>query len=275
MSFKSLMVQIDLNRPNDTRIKIAADLAERLGAGLIGITACPELPYTYSDGYAASQIIEEERKAISARMQLAEANFRCVLDGRHVKFVEWRSAIAEPAEYILEQSRAADLVLLGTAQREISFDLAREPNPADILVASGRPVLVVPPKVEQLPAKCALIAWKDTREARRAVFDALPLLSLCSRAIVVAVDEVNDPMAADISVNDVVVWLSRHGVKAHGMVLPLLTSPAQQLELLASEEDADLIIAGAYGHSRFRELVLGGTTRDVLMSMPRSMFLSH
>ncbi|MHB8885214.1 MAG: universal stress protein [Methylovirgula sp.] len=274
MSFKSLMVHIDLNRPNDTRIKIAGDLAKRFGAGVIGIAACREIPFFYSDGYAATQVIEEERKALAARMQTAETLFRGAFAGQ-AKFVEWRSAIADPVEFILEQSRAADIVLLGTAQRGNNFDPARELDSTDIVVAAGRPALVLPPEVEHMQAKCVLIAWKDTREARRVVFDSLPLLSLCQRVIVVEIDEANDPTAVDMSVNDVVVWLSRHGVKAHGIVLPLLDSPALQLDQLAKEEDADLIIAGAYGHGRFREWVLGGMTRDILMRMPRSIFLSH
>ncbi len=274
MSFKSLMVHIDLDRPNDARIKIAGDLAKRFDAGVIGIAACREVPFAYSDGYAASQLIEQERKTIAARMQTAEAGFRSVLDG-HAKFIEWRGAIAEPTDYVVEQARAADLVILGAAHREASFDPVRELNPADFLAAAGRPILLVPHEVEQLQAKCILIAWKDTREARRATLDALPLLRLCERAVVAQIDEGNDPTAAQAAVNDVVVWLTRHGVKAHGIVPPLLDQPAQQIDSLAWEEGADLIVAGAYGHSRFREWVLGGVTRDLIMRMPRCTFLSH
>ncbi len=274
MAFKSLMVHIDLDRPNDTRIKIAGCLADRFGAGVIGIAACREVPFAYSDGFAASQLIEEERKSIAARMQAAETRFRSVLDG-HAKFVEWRSAIAEPTEYVLQQARAADIVILGAAHREESFDPVRELDPADFLAVVGRPILLVPHEVEQLSAKTILIAWKDTREARRAVLDALPLLQLCENAIVAQIDENNNPTMAETSVNDVVVWLSRHGVKARGIVPPLLDSPAQQLDSLAWEEGADLIIAGAYGHSRFREWVLGGVTREFVMRMPRCILLSH
>ncbi|MGB8278118.1 MAG: universal stress protein [Methylovirgula sp.] len=274
MSFKSLMVHIDLDRPNDTRIKIAGTLAERFGAGVIGIAVCREVPLAYSDGYSASQLIEQERKTIAARMQTAETHFRSVLDG-HAKFIEWRSAITDPIEYAAQQARAADLVILGAAHREESFDPVRELDPADFLAAVGRPILLVPHEVESLTANRILIAWKDTREARRAVLDALPLLRLCESAIVAEIDESNDPTAAQAAVNDVVVWLSRHGVKARGMVPPLLDSPAQQLDSLAWEEGADLIIAGAYGHSRFREWVLGGATRDFIMRMPRCTLLSH
>lgn len=274
MPFKNLMVHIDLDRPNDARIKIAGSLAERCGAGVIGIAACRQVPFTYSDGYAAGQLIEEERKAIAGRMQTAETRFRSLLDG-HAKYVEWRCAIGEPTEYMLEQARAADLVILGTGYREDSFDPVREIDPTNFLAAVGRPILLVPHDVEKLVAKNVLIAWKDTREARRAVFDALPLLTLCENAIVAQINEGSDPTAAETAVNDVVVWLSRHGIKARGLVPPLLDSVAQQLDSLAWEEGADLIVAGAYGHSRFREWVLGGATRDFMMRMPRCVLLAH
>lgn len=274
MAFKSLMVHIDLDRPNDTRIKIAGALADRFGAGVIGVSACREVPFSYSDGYAASQLIEAERKSITERMKTAEARFRNCLDG-HAKFVEWRGAIAEPTEYVVEQARAADLVIIGAAYREGTYDPVREIDPTDLIAAVGRPLLLVPHEVEQLTAKTVLIAWKDTREARRAVFDALPILKLCEQAVVVEIDESNEPTAAQAAVNDVVVFLSRHGVKARGMTPPLLDRPAQQLDTLAWEEGADLIIAGAYGHSRFREWVVGGATRDFIMRMPRCVLLSH
>ncbi len=274
MAYRSLMVQIDLNRPNDTRIKIAGALADRCGAGVIGIAACREVPFAYSDGYAASQLIERERKSITARMQTAEAHFRRVLDG-HAKFVEWRSSVTEPTDYLIEQARAADLIILGTAHREESFDPVREIDPADLLANAGRPVLLVPHEVEQLSGKHVLIAWKDTREARRAVLDALPLLSLCESAIVAQIDEANDLTKAQTSVNEVVLWLGRHGINARGIVPPPLKSAAQQLDGLAWEEGADLIVAGAYGHSRFREWVLGGATREFLMRTPRCVLLSH
>ncbi len=274
MGFKNLMVHIDLDRPNDTRIKIAGSLAEKFGAGVIGIASCREVPFTYSDGYAANQLIEEERQAIHGRMKAAEARFRSCLDG-HAKFVEWRSAIDEPTEYVLQQARAADLIILGTAYREESFDPVRELDPNGFLAEAGRPVLLVPHEIEQLTLKKIVIAWKDTREARRAVLDALPLLSLSENVVVAAIDETGDPTRAETSVNDVVIWLSRHGIKGRGLVLPLLESAAQQLDSLAWEEGADLIVAGAYGHSRFREWVLGGTTRDFIMRMPRCFLLAH
>ncbi|MGP0058300.1 MAG: universal stress protein, partial [Beijerinckiaceae bacterium] len=133
----------------------------------------------------------------------------------------------------------------------------------------------IPQEVERLEAKTILVAWKDTREARLAVWEALPFLQKCDKAIVVEIDESKDPTAARARVNDVVEWLQRHDVKATGTVPPLVDAPAMQLDTIAWEEGADLIVAGAYGHSRFREWVLGGVTRDFIMRTPRCTLLAH
>jgi nucleotide-binding universal stress UspA family protein len=109
-----------------------------------------------------------------------------------------------------------------------------------------------------------LVAWKDTRDARRAVYDALPLLKKSQRVIVYEIDEDHDPGAAQRHVDDVVTWLANHGVGGVGMVEPLRDSPAVQLEALARQEAANLIVAGAFGHSKLREWIFGGVTRDLL-----------
>jgi nucleotide-binding universal stress UspA family protein len=140
---------------------------------------------------------------------------------------------------------------------------------------AGRPILVIPPSVEKLQMKNILIAWTDRREARRAVHDALPLLRLCERAIVAMVDEDDNLSEAEASVNDVAVWLRRHGIVARPIVLSSPDGPAQQFEVLAKEQDADLIVAGGYGHGRWREMVLGGVTHDFLLRLPLCVFLSH
>lgn len=274
MTYKTLMLHLDLDHPNDARIKIAADLAERFSAGVIGITACLDFPTAFADGYTASLLIEQERADTERRMTEAEERFRAELRDR-AKFVEWRSAIAQPGAYVAAEARAADLVILGTNRRHEIVDPSRSIDPGEFVNWVGRPVLMVPQEVERLEAKTIVVAWKDTREARRAVWDALPFLQMCDKAIVVEIDESKDPTAAQTRVNDVVAWLQRHDVKATSTVPPLVDAPATQLDTLAWEEGADLIVAGAYGHSRFREWILGGVTRDLITRTPRCTLLAH
>jgi nucleotide-binding universal stress UspA family protein len=121
-----------------------------------------------------------------------------------------------------------------------------------------------------------LVAWKDTPEARRAIVDALPMLCKAKDVTVVEIvaDEIDRP-AATLGVKDVVAWLSHHGVLATEQVPGECGHAAAQLERIASEVGAGLIVAGAYGHSRFREWILGGVTRGLVNPSSRCSLLSR
>ncbi len=275
MSYASLMVHLDLDYRNDARLKIAADLAEKFNARIIGIAAQAEVtPIYYADGYSSAFIAERDLADIKQRMLQAEERFRAALSGR-VKDIEWRTAIERPAPFIAEQCRAADLIIVGKTASDERLDINNQFDASDLIGRAGRPLLLVPHEAETLKAERILIAWKDTSEARRAVFDALPLLRLAQNAIVAAIDEDNDPAAANRNAADVVSWLGQHGVKAAARVEPLRGRAAEQLEKLAAEEGADLLIAGAYGHSKLREWILGGVTHDLLKQTTRCHLLSH
>jgi len=275
LSYKTLLVHLDLDQKNDARLKIAGDLAERFQAGVIGVAARSQtIPLYFTEGFVTDELIEQDRADIENRLKSAEEQFRVGLAGR-ATHIEWRSALTQPTGYVAEQSRAADLIIIGAHQADESLDPLRQLIPSDLVTFAGRPVLVIPQDVELLTAKRILIAWKDTREARRAVFDALPLLSKCEKAIVAEIDESKDPSAAHARVNDVIAWLERHGVKASGLVQGAIERTSDELNALARQEEADLIVAGAYGHSRFREWILGGVTRDLITRTPRCSLLSH
>ena len=137
-------------------------------------------------------------------------------------------------------------------------------DPAAVILACGRPVLVVPRGIGRVQASRALIAWKDTREARRAVRDALPLLKEAQSVVIAAVgaqdmEDVRDQVA------DVFRYLEHHRV-ALGEPIVLSTDEADGHVLLrvADEQKADLIVAGAYGRTRLSERIFGGVTQDLL-----------
>lgn len=274
MHYANLMVHVDLDHSNDARMHIAGALAERFDAGIIGITARSEIqPLYFTDGYVTNFLAERDIAEIREKMQDAEQRFRAALEG-HAKRIEWRSALAQPTGFVADQCRAADLVIVGGEPAGESPDPTRQLVPSDLVTRAGRPILVVPQEVDALKAERILIGWKDTREARRAVWDGLPFLKSCQEAVVVEIDDDKDPGAAHARVDDVVAWLAQHGVKAQGRVQPVIESTAAQLDTIAWEEGADLILAGAYGHSQFHEWVLGGTTRG-LMARPRCSLLAH
>jgi nucleotide-binding universal stress UspA family protein len=120
-----------------------------------------------------------------------------------------------------------------------------------------------------------VIGWKDTRESRRAVSDALPLLKKAGHVSVVAIADEADFDSVRLQLGDVVSWLGRHGVVAEALVSTSTGDDANRLNDIAWEQGAGVIVAGAYGHSRFREWALGGVTRDLLLRGDRCSLVSH
>ena len=146
--------------------------------------------------------------------------------------------------------------------------------PANVVMGSGRPVIVVPyaGKFETAPS-IALVAWSGTREASRAVHDAIPLLK---RADKVSVLSINAKDGTHLPGADIAAHLARHGCKAEAA--RTVTSDVSVADVILSDAadiGADFIVMGAYGHSRLREWVLGGATRDVLGMMTMPVFLAH
>src|SRR5690606_38021012 len=150
--------------------------------------------------------------------------------------IEWRHAGEIPVMFVARECRAADLVIAASNHDDVPGDPRWRLDPSDLVMKAGRPMLLVPGKVETLAAETVIVAWKDTREARRAVTDALPMLHEAKRIVVATVEE--SERAPDAG--DVVAWLGRHGIKAQTRHLPREREVAAQLDALASEEGADL-----------------------------------
>jgi nucleotide-binding universal stress UspA family protein len=148
-------------------------------------------------------------------------------------------------------------------------------NVGDRVMQVGRPVLVVPDAADELNLKQVVIGWKDTRETQRAVFDALPLLKKAAHVAVVEICADDEMAAARKRVEDVAGWLKWHGVVAEPHASPSTGDDASLLNAIAQEQGADIVVAGAYGHSRLREWVLGGVTRDLLLRGQNFSLLSH
>jgi nucleotide-binding universal stress UspA family protein len=276
MTYSTLMVQLELEHSNDARLRIAGDLAEQFGAKLIGIAACERsTPLYYADGAFAQGLLERDRVELAQRLANTEERFRAAAKGR-AQAVEWRSALASPTSYVARQARAADLVITGTNRDGWALDPARRLDPSALVMEAGRPVFLVPPEVEWLKLGTVLVAWKDTREARRAVWDALPLLQRAQEVTVAEVVEGDEgPDGARNRVDDVAGWLARHGVIADAIVPETAENAGEQLDLIASDLGADVVVAGAYGHTRLGEWLLGGVTRDLVSRSRRCSVLAH
>jgi nucleotide-binding universal stress UspA family protein len=273
MTFSTLMVHLDLEPSNDARLQIAGELAEQFDAKLIGIAAANPQPAFYANGSFAQGLVEEERSKIKNRLAEAEERFRTVASKR-ARQVEWRCALENPTHYVAREARAADLIITGASRDGIFIDPLHRLDLSDLVMTVGRPILVVPRETEFLNLKTVLVAWKDTREARRAVVDALPLLHRAHEVNVLEVIDGNaDQSQARHRVDDVAAWLGRHNITAFGQVMHA-SNDADQIDKIW-QTAADIVVAGAYGHSRFREWVLGGVTRNLLTRSRRCSFLAH
>ena len=276
MSYSTLMAHLDLRPSNDGLLRIAADLAERCKARLIGITACQPMAVAYGDGYMSAEVIDQDRAERRREIDLAEASFRAALQGK-VADLEWRSTVSYMSltNYIAEQARSADLLITNPDPKDSSLDNSRLVSIGDLVMRAGRPVLIVPPGIDRLNLESVVVGWKDSRETRRAVVDALPLLRLAGRVLVVEIAAQEDIDDARSRLDDVVAWLGRHGIAAEAMAAPSAGADATRLDAIVREHDAGLMVAGAYGHNRLREWVLGGVTRDLLLSPGRCTLVSH
>ena len=261
MTFSTIMACVDVESANDASLRIAADLAVQFDAKLIGIAAA-DLPWSYlAQESTTLALIEQLRSEMTTRLAAAEARFRSAAN-RLVQQSEWRSAIAPPANYIALQARAADLIVVNAKRDDALLDpSAGQFNPGDLVMQAGRPVLVVPPKTASLKQKCAVVAWKDAREARRAVSDALPASSgMCrksssSRSFRRRWSEVR-PMSGSTT------WYAGSRAMTSPPPHALSTSPTERDPIdKLWEYGADFIVSGAYGHARLREWVFGDSPK--------------
>lgn len=277
MTYATVMVSLALDQSNEARLQVAVELAERFEADIVGVAAGQFAPPLYfTDGAEAQALIEEGEASVKRRLAGLEAQFRAAMRTRGGR-AEWRSAMDFPARFVLAQARCADIVVSGGQSPAFSdaFALA---SPKDLVMQAGRPLLVVPDRAEWLALRSVLVAWKDTPESRRAVADALPMLRKARDVTIVEVPEHDDDRSAVMAgVTDVAAWLARHGITAVARVPEAVRgeTAAAQLEKIAGETGAGLIVAGAYGHSRFRELILGGVTEYLVTQSVRSVLLSH
>lgn len=276
MSYGTLMVHLELGVSNAPLLKMTAGLAERLNAKIIGIVACQPMRIIYSDTYVPGEIIEQDRREIDQQIRTAEAEFRAAVDG-HIATAAWRSAVIYTplSEYLANEARCADLIITGVDHNASMFNSSRHVDIGDLVMEAGRPCLIVSQDCQSLPLAHAVVGWKDTSETRRAIRDALPLLRLAGRVTVVEIADEQALSSARGHLNDVVDWLSRHGIVARPLASLATGDDAAQLKTIVGEQGADLVVAGAYGHSRVREWALGGVTRDLLLRSDCCSLLSH
>jgi nucleotide-binding universal stress UspA family protein len=274
VGYKSLLVHVELGRSNKHLLEIAGELLERFDARIIGVAACAPPVMIYGDIGLAGDAWVTERSERQQQIGTAESEFRDAFRDRTVD-LDWRAMkdYADLAQCIARQARTADLVVTAVAQGDM-FDATRALSTGALVMQVGRPVLLVPLAHSTTRFDRVLIGWKDSRETRRAIADALPLMRRAEVTVVEVVKE-GHMDAARRHLDDVVAWLMQHDVAARAFPVTSSGDDAADLRSVADSERCDVIVAGAYGHSRMREWILGGVTKDLLMSPRRCSLVSH
>ena len=273
MTYASILVHVDAAETAKHRVRIAISLADKFNAVLIGVSALGMPPPMLANGMVIDAPTELDFELMRAKLTQNGTWFASIAGAPHRK-LEWRSELDLPTESLVRQARSADLAVIGpTKKSESSYSSV---DAGGAILNMGRPTLVVPPGTTGLDAEHVVVGWKDTREARRAVQDALPFLRMASRITLVEACSEGEDQTALARLNDVALYLQWHGIECGPKVmLQREGSGAAQLIKVAQSERADLLVTGAYGHSRLGEWMFGGMTRELLASSPICCLMSH
>lgn len=280
MTYKTIVVHIDRGPRSAVRLDLGLSLAQRLDAHCVGLFAlsAPRIP-SYARAEAGNIVAEAEAKFRAEATAAGEVVFRAAVSRSGHSLAEWRASGRDAFDAVRTSARYADLVVVGQHEEGAKESSGVTDDFVDELVlAAGRPVLVMPyaGRFESV-GKRVLLAWNASREAARAVSDAIPVLKTADSVQVVAFDPGKGGADhGDVPGADIALFLTRHGVKVQvaqqqGAGLDI----GAQILSRAADIGADLIVMGAYGHSRMRELVLGGATRTLLESMTVPVLMSH
>jgi nucleotide-binding universal stress UspA family protein len=280
MALKNILVHMDATDRCEERLHLAGDLAQRNDAHLSGLFVFPEPFYpVYGDGaYFPQDMIDNWQKEEEENAEKAEKTFQEFVDAEGIHG-EWRSEQGSLGQVVSRHARYADLTIVGKGS---AVDSKQYPDPflaEDVVMESGRPVLVVPNAGHfDGIGKRVLVCWNASREAVRAINDAMPLLQSADKVTVLAVNPEKPSSGdhGDIPSADIALYLARQGVKAEATSVKSNQSDVGEIILSrAVDADVDMIVAGAYGHSRTREWILGGVTKTLLHETTVPAFMSH
>lgn len=277
MSYKTILVHVDQSRHLGLRVAAAASLAVADNAHLIGLAMSGISRFAYPSG---APTLAAHLATLRARAAGALAEFEALARGLGVASFETRLVDDDAAGGISVQARYCDLVVLGQTDLRDPSPAVLPDFPEYVLMHCGRPVLIVP-HAATAPAPFAadkiLVAWDASMEATHAVGAALPLLRRAARVdlVVFNPDPHGEQAHGAQPGADIALYLARHGITVD--VIEERTEAGVGAALLAKAAalSSDLIVMGGYGHSRLREIVLGGTTRTVLDAAAVPVLMAH
>jgi nucleotide-binding universal stress UspA family protein len=281
MTYRTILAHFGDARRFDGVLAPAIALARRFEAHLKGLAVLPPLIVepSLTPGAAGGVVIDSHRKAFAEDCQLMKQRFETAVRDSGV-IGEWVMDDADPwpvRRKVLEHARVADLVIAAQAEVEEFPLAAMRDGPEELVLGAGRPVLILPKSGNHAElGRRVVVAWNGRREAARAAFDALPLLARAEAVRVLWITPDDRGGQSAIPGADLAAALARHKVRSEAAETVRLEAGVGETLLKAVRDArADLLVMGCFGHSRFRELVLGGATRHVLRETAVPVLMSH
>lgn len=283
MTYKTILLHVDKSSRSQVHFQVATMLAKRVDAHLVGNAFTGVSHYLFEGENASTgdpnlvvylaQLQERARQAI-AEFNHASENFDSNPAESCITNDDALSGLSMRARY-------CDLVIIGQSNRDEPSPAVMADFPGSVIIQAGRPVLVLPHS-GALPSigNQVLVAWDGSRESARAIHDALPLLKEAKRVhlLVVNPDHANkngDQAHGAEPGADMALHLARHGITLELHTRTTVLGVGETILQVAQELSCDLIVMGGYGHTRFREMILGGATRTVLEKMMVPVLMSH
>lgn len=279
MTYKSILVHVDQTAQARERVRLAAAIAEGMQGHLIGtaMTGISHLVFEQGVFNQHDPTFDHHVKNLRAYASQSLENFSTLAKETRLTSVEARLMDDDAVGGMTLQARYADLVVIGQFDPACGVPGVMSDFPESVVLNCVRPVLIMPHtrKFTALPAKIA-IAWDASMTATRAIVNALPLLKRSSRTdLIIFNSTVHPDTHGQEPGADMALYLSRHGVKVNVVCRDTRSNEAEALLSYCADENMELIVMGGYGHTRFREMVLGGATREMLMSMTVPVLMTH
>ena len=272
--FRDLLVHVDGGQAGRRRVQFAVALAGRMGARLSGLHVTP--PADVPPLYKPSRVVEVAAE-ISSELALDAREAATTFSEeatRRLANACWFETAGDVVEGISDKARYADLIILGQYERQGSPERHPLPIAHSVVLRCGRPVLVVPAVVQPSELEKIAVAWDGSREAVRAVHDALPLLSL-SRSVQIVTMIRPSVEDNEVDAKSLLAHLFNHGIKV-GTVLQIRTAEEHEsLRKQIEQGHYDLLVMGGYSHPMWLEFIFGGATRSILMSSKIPVLVSH
>jgi nucleotide-binding universal stress UspA family protein len=280
MTYRSLLVLVNQDPLGRARSAAAIQLAAKLDCHLVGLapTGLVDVPVFAEATTAYTEFATLAWDTLRDRAQLAAHRFRNDCEAAGLMSFEAVVAESDEALALVRHAHCSDLTLVSQADPGAPGHADAQALVEQVVLHSARPTLILPYAGSfELPCRKAMVAWDDSREAARALSDALPLLRRAANVDVIAWNEKGAEIDATLRprLDALSKWLMWQGVSAEMRVETTGIGIADAMLSRAADLSADLIVMGAYGHARWTERVLGGATRGLLASMTAPVLMSH